>query len=209
MTRLLGCRPSAALPPALPGFAQINRYWDAHAGCVAAKILPGEYYVSSRDEMIATVLGSCVSACIRDTRVGVGGMNHFMLPDGGAGRLDDAARYGVYAMELLINAVLKHGGDRRFLEVKLVGGGRMIANMSDVGRRNIEFVQRFLATEALAVAAADLGDVYPRKVCYYPMTGRMRVKRLRSLHGDTVVRREADYLQDLRRQPPAGDVELF
>lgn len=204
---------NSGLSPALAGFERIHRYWDAQAHCATAKILPGEYYVTAADEAITTVLGSCVSACIRDKVMGVGGMNHFMLPDGGAARHgavpDEAARYGMYAMELLINAVLKQGGHRRNFEVKIVGGGRMIANMSDIGRRNIDFVQRFLATEGLPVAAADLGDVHPRKVCYFPASGKMRVKKLRSLHNDTIVRREQDYLRELHGQPAAGHVELF
>lgn len=213
----LSRRPDASLlPPALAEFAKINRYWDVHAGYCAAKILPGEYYVTPHDELIVTVLGSCVSACIRDKVFGIGGMNHFMLPGNGdtaAGpggvKVSESARYGVYAMELLINAILKHGGHKQNLEVKLVGGGRMIANMSDVGRRNIEFVQQFLATEGLPVVAADLGDIYPRKLYYFPATGKVRVKKLRSMHNDTIVRRERDYLQDLHQQPATGDVELF
>jgi len=216
VTLPLGRRRDASLPPPLAEFGHINRYWDVHAECAVAKILPGQYYVTRHDEMIATVLGSCVSACIRDKVLGIGGMNHFMLPinsDAAANvlgaKMNEAARYGVYAMELLINAILKHGGQKQNFEVKVVGGGRMIANMSNVGRRNIEFVRHFLATEGLPVLAADLGDIYPRKLHYFPATGVVRVKKLRSMHNDTIVRRERDYLQDLHSQPPAGDVELF
>lgn len=200
----------------LPGFGHITRIWDHQAECFAAKILPGQYYVSSNDEMIVTVLGSCVSACIRDRVFGIGGMNHFMLPQGGAGQVvesrnpaDDSARYGVYAMELLINEILKNGGHRQNLEVKITGGGRMLANMSDIGRRNIDFVRQFLVTEDLEVVAEDVGDIYPRKVCYFPVSGRLRVKRLRTMHNDTINQREEAYRQDLRKQSPQGDVELF
>jgi chemotaxis protein CheD len=203
--------------PVLPGFGHINRFWEPQAGCFAAKILPGQYYVSSNEEMIVTVLGSCVSACIRDRIFGIGGMNHFMLPNEGTGQLmqalnqvnDESARYGVFAMELLINEILKHGGHRQNLEVKITGGGRMLANMSDIGRRNIDFVKKFLATEGLEVVAEDLGDIYPRKVCYFPVTGKLRVKRLRTMHNDTITQREEAYQQDLRKQAPQGDVELF
>jgi chemotaxis protein CheD len=205
------------LPAVLPGFAHINRYWDPHEDCFAAKILPGQYYVSLHGEMVVTVLGSCVSACIRDRIFGVGGMNHFMLPNAGGAsaetesgqRMDEAARYGVYAMEMLINEILKNGGRRDNLEVKITGGGRMLANMSDIGKRNIDFVSEFLATEGLEVVAEDLGDIYPRKVYYYPATGKMRVKKLRTMHNSTVTQREDAYLQDLRKQAPQGDVELF
>jgi len=203
--------------PALPGFGHINRFWEPQAECFAAKILPGQYYVSSNEEMIVTVLGSCVSACIRDRIFGIGGMNHFMLPNEGTGQVmqarnlanDESARYGVFAMELLINEILKNGGQRQNLEVKITGGGRMLANMSDIGRRNIDFVRKFLATEELEVVAEDLGDIYPRKVCYFPVTGKLRVKRLRTMHNDTITLREEAYQQDLRKQAPQGDVELF
>jgi len=205
------------LPPVLSGFGQINRYWDPQLQFCTAKILPGQYYVTLHDEVIVTVLGSCVSACIRDRVFGIGGMNHFMLPSegkvpvahGSGQMLDEAARYGVYAMELLINEILKNGGRRQNLEVKITGGGRMLVHLSDVGQRNIEFVRQFLATEGLEVAAEDLGDIYPRKVYYFPVTGKVRVKKLRSMHNDTIVQREDAYLQDLQKQSPQGEVELF
>jgi chemotaxis protein CheD len=213
------CASNIPNKPQLPvrGFAHIDRYWDTRMGCPAAKILPGQYYVTRSEEVIVTVLGSCVSACIRDRIFGIGGMNHFMLPNGSATQSkswcneldDDAARYGVYAMELLINDVLKNGGHRQNLEVKITGGGRMLANMSDIGRRNIDFVNKFLTTEGLKVVAEDLGDIYPRKVCYFPNTGRLRVKKLRTMHNGAILQREEVYRQDLHKQVPRGDVEIF
>lgn len=205
------------LPPALPGFARINRYWDPHEECFAAKILPGEYYVTLHGELVVTVLGSCVSACIRDRVFGVGGMNHFMLPsEGGAavkpGRgqsMDESARYGVYAMELLINEILKNGGRRENLEVKITGGGRMLANMSDIGKRNIDFVRQFLATEGLEISAEEVGDIFPRKVYYFPATGKVRVKKLRTMHNNTISSREHEYLEELRKHTGDSSVELF
>ena len=201
----------------LPGFAHINRYWDSQMGCYVAKIMPGQYYVTRGEEGVVTVLGSCVSACVRDRVFGIGGMNHFMLPNEGGSRSpslfnqldDDPARYGVYAMELLINDVLKNGGHRHNLEVKITGGGRMLANMSDIGRRNIDFVRKFLLTEGLEVMAEDLGDIYPRKVCYFPATGKLKVKKLRTMYNGAISRREEAYRLDLDKQVPQGDVELF
>src|SRR5919109_1426996 len=134
--------PDNAQPePALPQFAHITRYWDSEHTTFAARLMPGEYYVTRHREMIATVLGSCVSACIRDSRLGYGGMNHFMLPlDGSPGpsvwgaAASAATRYGNVAMERLINDILKLGGRREDLEIKLVGGGRVLAHMStDIG----------------------------------------------------------------------------
>ena len=163
-------------PRALRGFSEINRYWDRQRDCYAAKILPGEYYVTTHDEIIVTVLGSCVSACIRDPIMRIGGMNHFMLPASGHAHsvlrtsLDsDATRYGFFAMEKLINDILKNGGRRDSLEIKLFGGGKVIQHMkeADIGNRNIHFVREYLRTESFSVAAEDLGDIYPRKVVFY------------------------------------------
>jgi len=201
----------------LPGFSHINRYWDRTHGCYVAKILPGEFYVTPHDEAITTVLGSCVAACVRDPVNGIGGMNHFMLPeDSGDGRggwhaadTSTAARYGNVAMEHLINEILKHGGLRRNLEVKVFGGGRIIPAMTDVGQRNIAFINDYIFTEGLRLVAEDVGETFPRKVLYYPLSGRARVKRLKSLHNDTLIQRERAYLQDLGQQPVAGDIELF
>lgn len=208
---------SDTLRPTLPGFEHINRYWDKDNTCVSAKILPGEYYVTLRDEAVVTVLGSCVSACIRDRKTGIGGMNHFMLPENlrmdgrqwGSDSLSSATRFGNNAMERLINDILKNGGDRRALEVKIFGGGRILAQMTDIGRRNIEFVHEYLQTENLTLVAEDTGDTCPRKVIYFPASGRVRVKKLRSLHNETIIQRETQYLQDIEQAPVSGGVELF
>jgi chemotaxis protein CheD len=198
-------------------FAHVNRYWDRLNSVSAAKLLPGEYYVTTAGEMIVTVLGSCVSACVRDIRLGVGGMNHFMLPlDASGGNsawgaaVSAATRYGNVAMERLINDILKLGGRRDSLEFKLVGGGKVMRTMSlDIGARNISFVRKYVAEEGFAVAGEDLGDIYPRKVCYFPDSGRIRVKKLTTLHNDTLIERERHYLDDLDRDPVASEIELF
>lgn len=201
---------------ALRGFSEINRYWDRQREIYAAKILPGQYYVTVEKELIATVLGSCVSACIRDPAMGIGGMNHFMLPTGTnptklMERNSDAARYGNFAMEKLINDILKHGGRRENLEVKVFGGGKVIEHMTeaDIGGRNIRFVREFLATEGLRIVAEDLGDIFPRKVVYDPQTGKVQIKKLRSMHNDTIAKREASYKKELDKKPVSGDIELF
>lgn len=204
------------LPEALAGFEHINRYWDRQLQVPAAKILPGEFYVSTKGEMIATVLGSCISACVRDRKLGIGGMNHFMLPESGSkhsswenSEVSASLRYGNWAMEFLINEVLKQGGRRAFLEVKLFGGGQVLANMTDIGRRNIEFAFEYLKNEQLNVVAQDVGDVYPRKVLYFPDTGAVKVKKLKKHHNDTVEKREQEYIRSISKPPSAGEVELF
>ncbi len=200
-------------PPTLPGYSHINRYWDRHFDCHAAKILPGEYYVTCHGEMITTVLGSCVSACIRDRVMGIGGMNHFMLPHSDYTRDEDllttGARYGSYAMEQLINEILKHGGSRKYLEVKIFGGGQVMANMTDVGKKNIAFVREYLHAENLEVVSEDLGDRFPRRVAYFPETGAVKVKKLQRLRNDTIAQRETAYQASLVETKVESDVELF
>lgn len=210
-------RAHSALPSSLPGFENINRYWDQGRDMAAAKILPGEYYVTTNQELIITVLGSCVSACIRDRIFGVGGMNHFMLPistdgkgwNGAADIVSTATRYGNYAMEHMINDILKHGGHKKHLEAKIFGGGRMMEQLSDIGARNIEFVRDYLRTEGIPIASEDVGDKYPRKVMYIPSTGKAFMKRLKHLHNDTVIQRENAYRTEIVAEPVAGSVELF
>lgn len=215
----LGRMSSAASPPppALPQFAHVQRYWDQAHGCYAARVLPGEYYVTRNAEAVATVLGSCVSACIRDPRINVGGINHFMLPlDQSNGEsawgeaLNSATRYGNVAMERLINEILKLGGRRENLEIKLVGGGRVLAEMTtDVGARNIEFVRHFMEQEGFTVVSEDLGDSHARRVVYFPQTGRMRVRKLIAGRDEILVAQERAYRKQLDTAPIEGEIELF
>lgn len=205
------------LPPALPGFEHVRRSWNNQFQSYAARILPGEFYVTRNQEGVATTLGSCISACIRDKVLGIGGMNHFMLPATDvsdlasvrAANLSDATRYGNHAMEHLINQIMHNGGRRQNLEVKVFGGGRIMAGMTDVGLANITFVRDYLAMEGLSVVAEDVGDIYPRMVIFFPATGVARVKRLRSLHNNVIVDEERRYVDSIKKQPVSGDIELF
>lgn len=208
---------SQVMKKCLYGFNGIKRYWDKTNNIFAAKILPGEYYVTPHDEAITTVLGSCVSACIRDKVIGIGGMNHFMLPANKSmskaevSVMSDAARYGNFAMEKMINDILSHGGSRENLEIKIFGGGRVLQNMQtlDVGNGNIKFVRDYISTENLNLVGEDVGDVFPRKVIYFPATGRVKVKKLRQLHNKTIIEREDNYMSSLDTKPVDSDIELF
>lgn len=208
---------SQELPKPLPGYEHINRYWDRRMDVAAAKILPGEFYVSEHGEMIVTVLGSCIAACIRDSVRGIGGMNHFMLPaknehsaDWGKNATSTEARYGNWAMEYLINEILKQGGTKRNLEIKVFGGGKVIDNLSDVGLRNIQFVKEFIANEGLDIIAEDVGGIYPRKVLYFPDTGAVKMRKMKTVRNETIARREAEYEKSLRKPTETdGSVELF
>ena len=189
-----------------------NRYYDRNFQAEAAKILPGEYCVSDRGMLLVTVLGSCVAACIRDVDSGIGGMNRFMLPDeGGRETVGTSARYGTYAMEVLINHLLKMGARRNRMEAKVFGGGAVLASLSssNVGVRNAEFVLDYLKTEKIPVVAKDLLDSYPRKVYYFPDSGRVLVKKLHRVHNDTLFSRERAYKDRLSVDKVEGDVELF
>jgi chemotaxis protein CheD len=189
-----------------------NRYFDRTFAVDAVKVLPGEYYVATTDMVLVTVLGSCVSACIRDRDRGLGGMNHFMLAHAGDfSQTSASARYGGYAMELLINHLLKLGARRDRLEAKVFGGGAVMASLStsNVGERNASFVLDYLKTERIPILASDLLESHPRKVYFFPHSGRVLVKKIVRLHNDTVVRREQEYADRLREAPVAGDIELF
>lgn len=221
-------RPSAALPPTkvLPG-GRVSRvdqlkaqarkpgeasffYADHHFQYDAVKVLPGEYFVSSEDIVVMTVLGSCIAACLWDGRARIGGMNHFMLPDGDAG--DGSGRYGSFAMELLINEMLKLGGRRETMQAKIFGGGQVMAGFTsmNVGERNTQFVQDYLATERIPVVSQDVLDIHPRKVCFFPVTGKALVKRLAHSHPETlVVQERRGNAATVAKSNAGGSVDLF
>lgn len=190
-----------------------NRYFDRTFECDAVKVLPGEYFVTTADILLVTVLGSCVTACIRDRDKGLGGMNHFMLPEtqGDGGMLSPSARYGAYAMEVLLNHLLKLGARRSSLEAKVFGGGKVLASLSQaqVGEKNASFVLDYLETERIPIVAQDLLDIYPRKVYFFPASGRVMMKKLVRVRNDTLIAREREYEARLQRDNVQGDVELF
>jgi len=193
--------------PRKPGEASFF-FYDAHFKNDAVKILPGEYFVYDEDILILTTLGSCIAACIWDRNARVGGMNHFMLPEGSG----DSGRYGSYAMELLINEMMKRGAHRSSMEAKVFGGGAVIAGMSslNVGERNTKFVMDYLKTEHIPIVSKDVMDVYPRKVCYLPASGKAMVKRLAAANTEALLAQDRSAAQ---RAVPAttggGSVDLF
>jgi chemotaxis protein CheD len=184
-------------------------YSDHHFQQDAVKVLPGEYYVTADDMMVMTVLGSCIAACIYDPRVRVGGMNHFMLPDGGN---DSGGRYGSFAMELLINEMMKLGARRETMQAKVFGGGQVMHTFTtmNVGERNTQFVLDYLQTERIAVISKDVLDIHPRKVCYFPATGKAMVKRLAHSHPETLETQERkSSAAVVAKAITGGSVDLF
>lgn len=190
-------------------------YYDRTFDCDAAKIGPGEYYYTDKNMLIVTVLGSCVSACIRDSVSGIGGMNHFMLPEGAKSDKDnpvsESMRYGTYAMEVLINQLLRNGARRENLEAKIFGGGNVLRSFTtnNVGDRNAAFVKRYLQDEGVRVTGEDLLDIYPRKVYFFPKTGKVLVKKLKQLNNYTLVKREEAYSSKLKTNDVGGEIDLF
>jgi chemotaxis protein CheD len=195
--------------PRKPGEASFF-YYDAHFKADAVKVLPGEYFVHDEDLLIMTTLGSCIAACLWDRERRVGGMNHFMLPDSGPGA--DGGRYGSYAMELLINELMKLGASRMTLEAKVFGGGAVLGGMStiQVGERNTAFVLDYLKTERIPVVSKDVLDIYPRKVCFFPASGKAMVKRLASSNTDSLVAQDrAAAAKAVPVASSGGSIDLF
>jgi chemotaxis protein CheD len=183
-------------------------FYDAHFRNDAVKILPGEYFVYHEDILIMTTLGSCIAACLWDRNARVGGMNHFMLPEGGS----DSGRYGSYAMELLINEMMKRGASRGAMEAKVFGGGQVISGMNtmNVGERNTAFVIDYLKTERIPILSKDVLDVYPRKVCFLPASGKAMVKRLAPANAEALVAQDRAAAQRaLPASTGGGSVDLF
>lgn len=210
---------SQCVAKCLPEFSQINHFWDESRNMVVAKILPGEFYMTVEHVAIATTLGSCISACIWDERTNVGGMNHFMLPYtekevhevnwGQKGENADATRYGNFAMEHLINTILKSGSKKIDLRAKIFGGAKVFNQSSNIGQENTDFAYEYLEQEGITIQGVDVGDIYPRKVVFEPYSGRVFVKKLKTLHNDTIIKRESEYCKDLGDKGISGDVELF
>jgi chemotaxis protein CheD len=191
-----------------------RRYFDPILKVNVVQVFQGDFFVSTRPgEMLATVLGSCVASCIRDPVAGVGGMNHFLLPDKGGDTNPDlplsaSLRYGSYSMEQLINGILAAGGRRDRLEVKIFGGANVLAGLRGIGHQNADFVERYLKAEGFKVVAADLRGNLPRKVQYFASTGVVRLKHIEDASAKSVFQREtAKKITAVQTQ--SGSVELF
>ena len=190
-------------------------YYDAHFRNEAVKVLPGEFFVYDEDILVMTTLGSCIAACLWDRDKRIGGMNHFLLPDMGANsgsQGGDSGRYGSYAMDLLIGELVKRGATRSSMEAKVFGGAAVVSGMNtlNVGERNTAFVLDYLRTERITVVSKDVLDIYPRKVCFLPASGKAMVKRLASVNTEALAAQERAAAH--RASPAgshAGSVDLF
>jgi chemotaxis protein CheD len=213
MTGVAALRRSSAGPEEQTNAAAGRRFFDAANAAWMVKVLPGEFYVTDKsDEVLLTVLGSCVSACVRDPVAAIGGMNHFMLPQHKSGRWGDdlrSTRFGNFAMEKLINELIKAGCARERMEIKVFGGGNVTESTNAIGSDNADFVLRYLAAEGLRCAAQDLGGTQPRRIHYYPATGRVVRRLLGVSDAHAIGREETDYEKSLRGGESAGEIDLF
>jgi chemotaxis protein CheD len=190
-----------------------NRYYDQHFQCDVVKILPGEYFATTDNTIIVTVLGSCVAVCLRDPKARIGGMNHFLLPCDDSPSIvsiSESSRYGVYAMELLINQMLKLGADKSRLEAKVFGGANLLKGVvgNSTGDRNAEFILDYLQTKQIPVLATDLLDSYPRKVYFSAVSGDVNIRKIKSLHNSTIMDRESEYRMRMRQTPKSSEVDM-
>jgi chemotaxis protein CheD len=186
--------------------------YDPHLRIDAIRVQPGDFYASDRDVAIVTVLGSCVAACLRDSQSGIGGMNHFMLPHGrDRGPASASARYGVNAMELLINELIRLGARRSRLEAKVFGGGNVLEGCTalNIGQANARFVAQFLKAESIPVVGSDLEGSGSRKVYFFPATGRVLVRGIQRSENRSVAEHEARYGERIARLPAGGQTEIF
>jgi chemotaxis protein CheD len=214
--------PPSALRPATPG-SRLERlkaaprksgeasffFYDAHFKNEACKVLPGEFFVHDEDILVMTTLGSCIAACLWDRDRRIGGMNHFLLPnDRGGGA---SGRYGSFAMDLLIGELVKRGARRESMEAKVFGGGAVISGMNsiNVGQQNTEFVLDYLKTERIPVVSKDVLDIYPRKVCFLPASGKAMVKRLASANVEALAAQERAAASRAAPASAGGSVDLF
>lgn len=190
-----------------------NHYFDKHFNTEAVKILPGEYFATDAKQMIVTVLGSCVSVCLRDPITRVAGMNHFLLPENKdtVNFNSESARYGLYAMEILVNHLTKLGASKSRLQAKVFGGGNVLKQIkyTNVGEQNAAFVNEYLDTEGFQVIASDLLGEYPRKVYFFPETGEVKVRKIKSINNTTIADREREYQGKIALAPASGEVDLF
>ncbi len=188
-----------------------KRYYDQIAEITVIKLFSGECYVTSEPgEMIATILGSCVSACIRDPIAGVGGMNHFLLPGSSNISREESMRFGAFAMEQLINELLKIGGKKERFEVKVFGGGNVIESSAKIGDKNAIFVREYLKREGLRIHAEDLGGTLPRRIHYFPENGKIMMRKLKRKDDLRIIEEEKRFeVQAEHTAHDGGDVELF
>jgi chemotaxis protein CheD len=165
-------------------------------------VAQGEFQTSNQPNVVfSTVLGSCVSACIWDPDLAIGGLNHFLLAQTSETDRSGSSRYGVHAMEMLINDLLKKGARRKALQAKLFGGAMMASNLGDIGTNNAKFARSFLAAEDIPCLAESLGGTNARRIIFRPTTGHVR----------QLIVESDDFIEKIEKvvPPPKPDAQAF
>jgi chemotaxis protein CheD len=200
----------ASLPKVLPGFENNHCFWEPKWQRYTVKVLPGEFYISKEDIVLSTVLGSCISVCIYDPLLDFGGMNHFMLPASSVqDDIERPLRYGLFAMEQLINGMMKNGCKRENMQIKVTGGGAMISGLISIGAQNIDFIKKYIEEENLQLISIDLGGDQARRVAYFPKPGRMLGKKLSLLDDQHLITQESTYRTNVDKSLDDTEIELF
>ncbi len=193
----------------------IRRYYDQNMEMTIVKLMTGDCYVTAEPrEMLVTILGSCISVCARDSIAKCGGMNHILLPGDTKSALAHkdtayANRFGAFAMEELLNGLYKLGAKKERIEVKVFGGGNVIKSSALIGTKNIEFVHQYLKAEGLKIVAQDVGGNHPRRIHYFPDSGKLMMRILKRKDDFKIIDEESRYTQKIIKQKDGADVELF
>lgn len=201
-------------PSSTRATASSRSYFDARFDALVHPVAPGAHAINGKaSEMLSTVLGSCIAVCLRDEKKRIGGLNHFMLPALADGQVQNrhAMLYGDTAMEVLINALMRAGCDRRNLEAKVFGGARIAAayDQSAIGERNAQFAVDFLCHEGITVKSRDTGGSSPRRVLFEPWSGRVLVQHIDPLATADLARTEAKHQAAISVKRTASIVEMF
>ena len=195
--------------PPLVGFEHIQCFSDKKYNICGYRIMPGEYTVANNKAWIHTLLGSCVSACLRDPKTGIGGVNHFLLPDVSCPS-HDSGHYGLNAMELLINAIMNYGGQRNRLVAKIFGGASVIQGVSiNVGYKNASFIKHFLETERIPIEAEDIGGERARNIYFQPASGKVYVRYAGKHTSEVFADTENSYFNKVKKEEPESTISYF
>jgi chemotaxis protein CheD len=191
-----------------------GRYYDQNMEMTVVKLMTGDCYVTGDPrEMLVTILGSCISVCIRDPLAKVGGMNHILLPGNTNQTRDESGfstRFGVFAMEELINGLLKLGGAKSRFEVKIFGGGNVLQHSTaTIGAKNIHFVKGFLRAEGIKIISEDVGGDWARRLHFFPDTGKAMIRKLQRKEDMVIVDKEKEYAKKIIQKPTEPEVDLF
>lgn len=196
----------------------VRRYYDQNLEMTVVKLMTGDcYFTADSREMLVTILGSCISVCLRDPMAKIGGMNHILLPGDNnlklqKGDLGYSTRFGAYAMEELINGMLKLGASKSRMEAKIFGGGNVIESSTAIGTKNIMFAKDFLIQEKIPIVSEDVGGETPRRLHFFPDDGKAMIRKLQRREDFVILEKEKEYEEKLKSKfntKAEPEVDLF